>query len=97
MAGKVGVVSGIPFRSVWNFILKSSKRVAVTVFGAVFVAAGLAMMVLPGPGILVIIIGLAILATEYVWARRALQLAKDKAKQARSKAGGFFRRKKKLQ
>ena len=35
------------------------------------------MLVLPGPGILVIIAGLAILATEYVWAERLLRMAKD--------------------
>lgn len=76
-------------------MLRSSKRVAVTVAGGVFVAAGLVMMVLPGPGILVIIIGLAILGSEYVWARRALMMAKDQAKKARARAGGLFRRKKK--
>jgi len=38
--------------------------------------------VLPGPGILVIIAGLAILAKEFTWAERTL----DKAKQQASKA-----------
>ena len=37
----------------------------------------------PGPGILVIIAGLAILATEYVWAQRLLSKAKEKAEQAK--------------
>ncbi len=85
----------IPFRTVLIFIGRSSKRIAVTAVGGAVLLAGLAMMVLPGPGILVIIIGLAILASEYVWARRALQMAKDKAKQARGRAGRLFRRKKK--
>jgi hypothetical protein len=39
--------------------------------------------VTPGPGILLIIAGLAVLATEYVWAERLLNLAKQKAAQAR--------------
>jgi hypothetical protein len=47
------------------------------------VLAGAAMLVLPGPGIVVIIAGLAILATEYVWAQRLLRLAKEKANQAK--------------
>ena len=34
------------------------------------------MLVLPGPGMVVIIAGLAILATEYVWAERMLAAAK---------------------
>jgi hypothetical protein len=33
---------------------------------------GVAMMVTPGPSILVIVLGLAILATEFIWARRLL-------------------------
>ena len=41
------------------------------------------MLVLPGPGIVVIIAGLAILATEYVWAQRLLRIAKEKANQAK--------------
>jgi hypothetical protein len=41
------------------------------------------MLVLPGPGLLVIIAGLAILATEYVWAQRLLRIAKEKATQAK--------------
>ncbi len=47
--------------------------------------AGLAFLVLPGPGFVLIIAGLAILASEYVWAQRALNFAKDKARQAKDK------------
>jgi hypothetical protein len=43
------------------------------------------MMVLPGPGILVILAGLAVLATEYVWAQRMLNFTKQKAEQAKNK------------
>jgi hypothetical protein len=42
-------------------------------------------MVLPGPGVLLIIAGLAVLATEYVWAQRMLNYAKDKAEQAKNR------------
>lgn len=80
------------FKAVLNFIGRSGKRVAVTVAGLAVLAAGIAMLALPGPGLLVIILGLAILASEYVWARRALDMAKRKAKEARKKAGGLFRR-----
>ena len=41
--------------------------------------AGIAMLALPGPGWLTIAAGLAILATEFVWARRALDQLKDGA------------------
>lgn len=67
---------------VW-FIGRSSKRIAVTVIGFAVVAGGLAMLVLPGPGILVVALGFAILGTEYAWAAAAL----EKTKQGAGKAG----------
>ena len=73
------------FLEVLRFILRNGKRVAVLVVGLAFVAFGLAMLVLPGPGIIVIIVGLAILATEFVWARVLLDKAKEQAKKAKDK------------
>ena len=55
------------------------KRFAVTILGVALLAVGLAMMVLPGPGILGIVAGLAVLATEYVWARTLLVRARKQA------------------
>ena len=49
-------------------------KVGVTVAGPLVVLAGFAMLVLPGPGLLAIAAGLALLALEYEWARRALAL-----------------------
>ena len=77
-----------PFREVGRFLGRNGKRIAVTIAGFVLVIAGLAMLVLPGPGILIVIAGLAILATEYVWAQRALNFAKQKAEQAKNKVLG---------
>jgi uncharacterized protein (TIGR02611 family) len=74
-----------PFREAIRFIGRSGKRVAVTIVGFALVLAGLLMLVLPGPGLLVIIAGLAVLATEYVWAERMLNLARRKAAQAKDK------------
>ena len=74
-----------PFGVTFRFILRNGKRVGVTIAGALVVLAGLAMLVLPGPGIVVIIAGLAILATEYVWAERMLNIARAKAEQAKNK------------
>src|SRR5215207_7954472 len=62
------------------------KRSAVTILGIALLAAGLAMMVLPGPGILVIVAGLAVLATEYVWARSLLDKAKTRAEKTQEAA-----------
>lgn len=62
------------------------KRFAITLVGAALLLIGLAMMVLPGPGILLIVAGLAVLATEYVWARALLERAKEKAQQVQEAA-----------
>ena len=55
------------------------RRLIVFVIGSTILIAGLLMLVLPGPGILVIIVGLAILATEFVWAERLLIRARERA------------------
>ena len=47
-------------------------KVAVTVAGPLVILAGIAMTVLPGPGLVVVGIGLALLALEYAWARALL-------------------------
>jgi uncharacterized protein (TIGR02611 family) len=73
----------VPIKVVGRFIARNAKRVAITIAGFLVVLAGAALLVLPGPGIVVIIAGLAILATQYVWAERLLKLAKEKANQAK--------------
>jgi tellurite resistance protein TerC len=55
------------------------RRLIVAVVGGTVVAVGAAMIVLPGPAVVVIPAGLAILATEFVWARRLLKRVKDTA------------------
>ena len=80
---RVGHWVWFPFGVVLRFTARSGKRIAVTVVGFVLLLAGIVMIVTPGPGILLIIAGLAVLATEYVWAERLLNLAKQKAAQAK--------------
>jgi tellurite resistance protein TerC len=48
------------------------------VAGFTVLLIGVAMIVLPGPAIIVAPMGLAILATEFVWAARLLKTIKDK-------------------
>ncbi len=52
------------------------KRLVIAVVGGTVLAIGLALMVLPGPALLVIPAGLAILAIEFAWARRWLRSAR---------------------
>jgi tellurite resistance protein TerC len=51
---------------------KQFRRVAVLLTGATVLIVGMAMIILPGPAIIVIPAGLAILGTEFLWAREAL-------------------------
>lgn len=48
-------------------------KVGVSVLGPLVVLAGVAMTVLPGPGLVVIALGMALLALEYEWARRLVR------------------------
>jgi uncharacterized protein (TIGR02611 family) len=73
------------FRSVLVWVGRSGKRILVSVVGAALLVGGLVMLVLPGPGLLAVAAGLAVLATEYAWARRALD-------ETRRRAGGAARR-----
>lgn len=59
-----------------NGALRLAKRVVVAVLGSSVVIVGIIMIVTPGPAILVIPAGLAILAVEFAWARRLLRKAK---------------------
>ena len=63
------------------------KKFFIALMGGTVVLIGVAMLVLPGPGVLVIAGGLAILATEFIWARRALRTAKGAVAKARRKSG----------
>jgi uncharacterized protein (TIGR02611 family) len=59
---------------VW--LWKQARRVVVFVIGSTVLLIGIAMVVLPGPAVIVIPLGLAILATEFVWAKDWLSYAR---------------------
>jgi uncharacterized protein (TIGR02611 family) len=75
----------VPLKVVVRFIARNGRRIAVTIVGIVVVLVGLALLVLPGPGWLLIFLGLSILGTEYVWAQRLLRIAKEQANNAKDK------------
>ena len=73
-------------RAVARFVLRNSVRASVSAAGFTVLAIGLVMLVTPGPGLVVIIAGLAILATQFAWAERALGTARARAASAREAA-----------
>jgi uncharacterized protein (TIGR02611 family) len=58
--------------------LRRTYRVGVAVLGGIVLVAGVVMIPYPGPGWLVVFAGLAILASEFHWARRVLHFARTK-------------------
>ena len=57
--------------------VKTARRIIVGIVGFTILLIGIAMIVLPGPAVVMIPLGLAILATEFVWARRLLKRLKS--------------------
>jgi len=66
-----------------NRAMSATTKLVVTIVGSAVLTAGLIMMVTPGPGLLGIVAGLAILATEWDWADRWLTTARRKLHEAR--------------
>ena len=53
------------------------RRFAVGIIGGTVLLFGIALIVLPGPAFIVIPAGMAILATEFAWAGRWLEKARE--------------------
>jgi tellurite resistance protein TerC len=68
-------------------MLRYARRIVVAVVGTTVLLIGIALLVLPGPAIVVIPIGLAILATEFAWARRWLKVVRESAENGAAKLG----------
>lgn len=69
LVGKVAHDAG---RRQMKLVRRVTSVVATLVIGTILIVAGLVMLVTPGPGLLAIAAGLAVLAREFRWARRLL-------------------------
>ncbi|HEX5133640.1 MAG TPA: PGPGW domain-containing protein [Candidatus Krumholzibacteria bacterium] len=78
-------------RHTWDLTYRAARRIAVAVIGSTIVLLGVAMLVLPGPGVLTIIGGLAILGLEFAFARRLLQRARKTTRDVARKASDRIR------
>ncbi|MDO9380776.1 MAG: PGPGW domain-containing protein [Nocardioidaceae bacterium] len=58
---------------------RAVRRIALEVLGWVLVVVGIAALVLPGPGLLALFAGLAVLSQQYEWAERRLEPVKRQA------------------
>ncbi|MGI2136893.1 PGPGW domain-containing protein [Shewanella baltica] len=67
-------------------------KAGITVIGAALTLLGLVFLLLPGPGLLLIILGLALLSTQYAWAKLALRRSQRKLTQSAAWLDGMTRR-----
>ena len=65
-----------------NRALRHAWRLIILVAGGTILLIGVAMIVLPGPALVVIPVGLAVLGTEFLWARRLLARVRASAAEA---------------
>jgi uncharacterized protein (TIGR02611 family) len=70
------------FLQIWE--IKQVKRLTVTIVGLTILGIGIAMIILPGPAIAVIPLALAILATEFAWARRVLNMVRERIRNSQA-------------
>ena len=64
-------------KRVVHLTYKAARRIVVTVLGVSVLLVGFAMIVLPGPAIIVIPVGLTILSIEFTWARLWLKRLRE--------------------
>jgi uncharacterized protein (TIGR02611 family) len=71
-----------PWKSGVRRVLLLSRKVGVAIAGGCVLVVGVALIFLPGPAIVVIPLGLALLATEFRWAGRLLGYLKQRGSRA---------------
>ena len=64
-------------KRVINFTYSTGRRIVISIVGVSVLLLGIVMILTPGPAIVVIPLGLAILAIEFVWARRWLRKLRE--------------------
>ncbi len=68
-------------------INQTLKKAGITMAGFLLILLGIFLLVLPGPGILLILAGLAVLGTEYHWARRLVAPVREWLERRKQAAG----------
>jgi uncharacterized protein (TIGR02611 family) len=67
-------------------LTRAVRRGGVFLVGMTLLVAGAAMLVLPGPGIAVILLGLVVLSAEFQWAQRALAWLRERVSNLKDQA-----------
>lgn len=82
--GRVSGTERVRFhRRLWRAAPRSIRRTVTAVVGATLIVTGALLVVLPGPFTLpLILLGLAVLASEYAWAAKLLEKSRSGAERA---------------
>lgn len=83
------------FDSVWKYLPHPFRWAIVAVVGSALVLLGIVFMFIPGPGIPLVVLGVAILATEFAWAEVVYARIKNETDKLTARAKKAFRRKEK--
>jgi tellurite resistance protein TerC len=74
-----------------NTTYREAKRVIILIIGMTLVTLGVILLILPGPGLLTILLGLSLLAIEFVWARRWLARVRTMSANASDRIKGAIK------
>lgn len=83
------------FDSVWKHLPHPLRWAIVAVVGSILVLVGVLFIFLPGPGIPLIVLGVAILATEFAWAEVVYARLKNETDKFTARVKRVFKRKEK--
>ena len=78
--------------SAWRSMSRPMRVLMAATGGTTLIVAGVVMLVLPGPGLLVIAMGVALLATEFAWAQHLMHHGRRHARRIAAKAKSSVRR-----
>ena len=73
-------------RRAFHFTYKAARRMVIAIVGTTVLLVGVVMIVTPGPALVMIPVGLAILSIEFAWARAWLKRLRESISNRNSQA-----------
>lgn len=68
-----------------NFFIKYARKIVIATVGASLLVIGVILIILPGPGLLLILAGLLVLSVEFAWAERHVHKVRSKVETTKAK------------
>ncbi|MDX1517113.1 MAG: PGPGW domain-containing protein [Woeseiaceae bacterium] len=74
------------FKRIAHVTYRAARRTVIAIVGATVLVIGVVMLFVPGPGLVVIPLGLAILSIEFAWARYWLKRVRERISRSNANA-----------